>query len=122
MILSECGGVDDTGQAAGKGQHVKAGGSPWFQLSTQIPTTSRARGQFALRRPGAHFSNRRVGLGNPAHLQDSIYPTPRVAYYRGIQYLYETLNFNRDDLIFMGKWIAQIEENRDFRHGISIKP
>jgi len=47
VILSECGGVVDTGQEAGKGQHVKAGGSARFQFSTAIPTTSRARDQFA---------------------------------------------------------------------------
>jgi hypothetical protein len=59
VILGECGGVVDTGQEAGKGQHVKAGGSARFQFSTAIPTTSRTRGQFAQNwtvcQPGCHL-------------------------------------------------------------------
>ncbi len=41
-------------------------------------------------------------LVSQASHQD-IRPMPRIAYYRDLQYLHETLNFKRVDLIFMRK-------------------
>jgi hypothetical protein len=37
---------------------------------------------------------------NPGHLHDIIFSAPRIANYRDIQYLHETLNFQRADFIF----------------------
>jgi hypothetical protein len=55
---------------------------------------------------------------NPRHLHGSVYPTPRVAYFRDIQYLYKIINFKRADLIFMGKWLSWIIGDRDACRGI----
>jgi len=55
---------------------------------------------------------------NSRHLHGSIYPTPRVAYFRDIQYLYKIINFKGVDLIFTGKWLLWIIGDRDACHRI----
>ena len=47
-----------------------------------------------------------------------IIPTPRVAYFRDIQYLYKIINFKGVDLIFTGKWLLWIIGDRDACHRI----
>jgi hypothetical protein len=58
----------------------------------------------------------------PRDPHGSIYPAPRIAYFRDLQYRYKIINFKRADLFFTGKWLSWITGDRDVCRGIWIRP